>query len=213
MSPRRILAAALLLMPVAALAQKAPECGAFPTDSAEVLCLCAPGDHQGAVWGSGPYTSDSDICVAAVHAGVLGPDGGRVIARRVEDVANHPGSLAHGIESSSWGAYPTSFTFAGATTVAAAEAPACRMLGPEETDLTCSCSGAALNAPGSVWGSNPYTADSDICGAALHAGVLGMGGGTVSVTAADGLESYPPSLANGVQSSRWGAYDRSLTFR
>jgi hypothetical protein len=41
--------------------------------------MCAPNGTIGSVWGSGPYTWDSSICSAAVHAGLItAADGGSV---------------------------------------------------------------------------------------------------------------------------------------
>jgi hypothetical protein len=40
------------------------------------------GSEQGPVGGSNPWTSDSNLCVAARHAGVIGPSGGTIPAAR-----------------------------------------------------------------------------------------------------------------------------------
>ena len=62
-----------------------------------------------------------------------------------------------------------------------------------------------------VWGVNPYTADSCICAAARHSGVVAGDGGTFRVAAGAGLGSYGGSRQNGVASSPYGAYDLSIT--
>lgn len=65
-------------------------------------------------------------------------------------------------------------------------------------------------AAGSVWGRNPYTADSLVGRAAVHAGVLRPGEeGVVSVTVLPGQKTYLGSVANGVTTGRWGAYGLS----
>ena len=64
---------------------------------------------------------------------------------------------------------------------------------------------------GSVWGTDTYTADSSICVAAIHAGVLDKSGGKVKVATQAGLQEHKGSERNGVTSSDWGSYDRSYT--
>lgn len=64
---------------------------------------------------------------------------------------------------------------------------------------------------GSVWGTDVYSDDSDICAAARHAGALLDSGETV-ITIAPGQPSYLGSNRNGVQTSDWGSWERSFTF-
>ena len=90
--------------------------GAYPAGRGGGTSASAPaGPHDGPVWGSGPYTADSDICTAAVHAGRPRPrrrPGPR--ARRAAALDAYPGTVAHGVTTSDWGAYPDAFTFVGA---------------------------------------------------------------------------------------------------
>lgn len=65
---------------------------------------------------------------------------------------------------------------------------------------------------GSVWGSNPYTADSRLARAAVHAGVLRPGeSGVVRVTILPGQQSYDGIERNAVTTRPWGPY--SLSYR
>ena len=48
--------------------------------------------------------------------------------------------------------------------------------------------------------------------AARHAGVIDGRGGTVTVIEVRGLEGYTGTIANGVQTSNWGAYGASVVF-
>jgi hypothetical protein len=78
--------------------------------------------------------------------------------------------------------------------------------------LVCSCTADATRS-GGVWGSDLYTDDSHVCRAAVHAGVIGEGGGTVWVFERPGLGAYPAVTRNGVPSSSWPAWRRSIAFR
>ena len=66
---------------------------------------------------------------------------------------------------------------------------------------------------GTVWGTDVYTDDSAICGAAVHAGVIALAaGGTVEIEIRPGLASYQGSARNGVTSSNYGAWSGSFVF-
>jgi hypothetical protein len=48
----------------------------------QVTCICpASGTAASPVWGSGPYTADSAVCTAALHAGATTRRGGTVTLR------------------------------------------------------------------------------------------------------------------------------------
>jgi len=58
----------------------------------------------------------------------------------------------------------------------------------------------------SVWGNNPYTTDSALSSAAVHAGVLKAGQtGVVKVTMLPGQDSYRGSTRNDITSASWGS--------
>ena len=77
--------------------------------------------------------------------------------------------------------------------------------------LVCTCSAEAAGR-GSVWGMDIYTADSSICRAALHAGVLPRQGGVITVIPEAGRNAYPGVTRNGVSSSNYGGYRSSFRF-
>ncbi|DBA03417.1 TPA: hypothetical protein N0F65_002825 [Lagenidium giganteum] len=58
------------------------------------------------VIGSGPYRADSRICRAAVHAGVIGSNGGCALMRYTGEQLDFTGSTQHGVSST---AFPSSF--------------------------------------------------------------------------------------------------------
>lgn len=63
---------------------------------------------------------------------------------------------------------------------------------------------------GSLWGTTTYTDDSSICTAGIHAGLIPASGGQFAVVIAAGQDSYEGSTANGITSSGWGAWTRSI---
>ena len=68
-------------------------------------CYCsveARGKQGGYAFGSGPYDAISNICMAALHAGATGPDGGAVRVVPGPVVGNYVGTLANGVFSSDW---------------------------------------------------------------------------------------------------------------
>lgn len=82
--------------------------------------------------------------------------------------------------------------------------------GQEGKRITVVCAPKA--SPGTVWGTDAYTDDSSICGAAVHAGVINAGEGgavTAVITAARG--SYEGSERNGITSRSFGKYYGSFT--
>jgi len=183
-------------------------CERFPVGQASHDCACT-GTETGSVWGSNPYTSDSAVCVAARHAGAVGAGGGTVTALGGPGFDSFPGSTANGVQTSSWGAYGSSFSFKAASAGVPAAPAACARYPLGQASYTCACTGSE---GGSVWGSGPYTADSALCVAARHAGVIDGRGGTVTVIEVRGLEGYTGTIANGVQTSNWGAYGASVVF-
>lgn len=76
-------------------------------------CQCPPQPTAGEVWGSGVYTDDSSPCLAAVHAGVIDPSGGKVTLAPAPAPgrASYAGSTKNGVTSSSYGRWNGSFRF------------------------------------------------------------------------------------------------------
>ncbi len=191
----------------------APACpGQALNITAPTLCTCAPGAGGGSVWGSGPYTADSSICTAALHAGVLGRGGGAVQVIPRPGQSSYAASTANGVATSGWGSYGQSFdVVAGGTPTAFATGlPRCETMPAGAAEHVCSCPANA--ATGSLWGNGPYTADSDICTAARHAGYIDEDGGDVYVLRIQGLEAYVSGESYGITSADWGAYGESIVF-
>ncbi len=71
------------------------------------------GEASGPLWGTGVYTGDSALAVAAVHAGLVEPGEAAVV--KVTSVAPPPqfqGSVQHGVASHDFGRYGTAYRLA-----------------------------------------------------------------------------------------------------
>ena len=79
------------------------------------------------------------------------------------------------------------------------------------TPYTCLCTPERIRE-GAVWGTYIYTDDSGLCRAAVHAGVIPLAGGTVTVLRTAGRPLYTGSRRNGIQSSDYGASSDSIQF-
>lgn len=190
----------------AAAAQEA--CSSAPIGETPFDCLCAGGDTDGSVWGSNPYTADSSICTAATHAGLNGPKGGLVRVVPLPGEQSYAASSMNGVSTRAWGAYNRSFTFEVVSGATDPEGPVCGAYPVGTPDYSCTC--GPFDGTGSVWGSGPYTADSDLCLAAIHSGAIGPDGGAITAFGLAGLDSYRGSVANGVTTRDWGSYGQSF---
>lgn len=169
-------------------------------------CLCSAAQTEtGDVWGSNPYTSDSAVCRAARHAGVIAAEGGLVTARVSDGRPGYRGSWSNGVMSRAYDAYDASFVIEGAEPVAYGTLCPDRFTGfaAEPDPLDCLCTGEATQK-GDAWGDLDYTSDSTICRAALHAGAVGPLGGQVIVTRQAGRDRYSGSTRNGVVTTERG---------
>jgi LCCL domain len=69
------------------------------------------GDLQGPVWGSDPYTLDSMLRVAAVHAGAVEAGEEGVVRVSIVDMSGVQirGSTRYGVDTMDWGSYPVGY--------------------------------------------------------------------------------------------------------
>ncbi len=84
--------------------------------TASLTCICPQNVSSATVWG-GPssYTDDSDICTAAVHAGIImASAGGTIAVTPREGQASYRGSTANGVTTLSYGSWVGSYTITGA---------------------------------------------------------------------------------------------------
>lgn len=69
------------------------------------------GVTEGQIWGSGPYTRDSTLGAAAVHAGLLKPGESKVLRLTVAPpLKSYPGSIRNGVTTSDYGDFPHAWT-------------------------------------------------------------------------------------------------------
>lgn len=85
---------------------------AYGDPAASVACSCAGAPTNGVIYGTLMYTSDSDICTAAAHAGQATTDG-MVKLRGGPGCESYEASTRNGITSNSWSSWDVSFYFPG----------------------------------------------------------------------------------------------------
>jgi hypothetical protein len=73
---------------------------------------CPSGCTASNVWGSGPYTSDSGVCWAARHAGVIDNAGGAFVVTIDGPKDELKGSEKNGVKTSDYGHYQRTFNVA-----------------------------------------------------------------------------------------------------
>ena len=195
----------------------------------DVSCTCTPGSARGTVWGSDIYTTDSSICAAAVHAGVISSSGGKVKMRKAAGCGAYESKKRNGVRSHSWGNYGSSFYFVGSgkpapscykgikklpatTTDSAGSCPRSFKSAVLHSDKTLRCNCTPRRIRGPVWGSVTYTTDSSPCRAAVHAGVIPPTGGRIVAKQSPGCSRYKGTSANGIKTSSWGRYSTSFFF-
>lgn len=181
----------------------------------------ANGTLGSSVYGTDVYTTDSAVCVAAVHAGVITPrDGGQVTIRILAGEGAYDGSQRNGVSSSAWGSYGSSYAFEGAAAPAGGAlieaswtTTAVDYRGQIGQAVSIHCPGNG-SLGGTIYGSLTYTADSSLCVAAVHSGkITATGGGTFTIVMRKGARAYKSTSQNGVTSRSWGSYDSSFEIR
>ncbi len=183
----------------------------LPGDRTEMVCRCSALETPATVWGTDYYTDDSNLCTAAVHAGAIPASGGIIGVQTRPGRGSYSGSRRNGIETNDYGQWRRTIVFADPASLAGeiddVMCPGVYNAGGTNWSGTCRCVGPG---DGPVWGSSIYTADSDLCRAAMHAGVIGQSGGVVQVTSAPGQSSYDGTTRNGVTTNNWGSYGASF---
>lgn len=150
----------------------------------------------GNVWGSNPYTSDSVICLAALHSGHITKEGGLFIVKKGGPLDTYYGSVKNGLSTQSYGSFDH------------------MLLLPSEINIKISftnnqcgpkigvCRGKNNNCieKGDVWGDNPYVKESNLCKAALHSGFINENGGIFMIEESGTHGGYTGTNKNSVTS-------------
>jgi len=107
----------LVATPVGAAAPAPTGAVDWTTDGATVapgatsaVINCPPAGTADTIWGTDVYSSDSSVCTAAVHAGVITlAAGGPVRATGLPGAPSYAATTRNGISSQAWPAYSSSF--------------------------------------------------------------------------------------------------------
>jgi hypothetical protein len=185
---------------------------------------CSSGGQVSTIYGTDIYTSDTSICTAAAHSGIITVrDGGNVTIRIKGGSDFYNGTNQNEISSSGYGKWGSSFIFlnqngqpivtkAQIKIISWGDTPSglnlSGRLGQKFT-FTCRRNGQIAG----IYGTNLYTSDSSICTAAVHRGIISSkNGGNVTIIIRGGSDSYEGSTRNGVKSSSYGSWGGSFSF-
>jgi len=192
-------------------------------DGETLTLACAPGGTAHSVWGSDIYTSDSSICTAAVHSGLITfQKGGTVTVELRPGRPIYGCSERNGVTTSSYGSYQHSFVFKTPNTEALVkeaddQTPVMWNTSPAivtfEVGKTYKFKCPADRKESSVWGTDIYTLDSSLCNAAVHAGKLTESGGAVTIELRPGEDSYKGTMRNGIKTNDYGKYGQSFVVK
>lgn len=151
--------------------------------------------------------------VVVFHTAVAGPAAGGGTTGNSGNsgsLGNTGGSLGNSGNSGNTGNTGSS---GGPTTVADVTPIDCSVTGQQvegdvNTFLNVEC--PANCTSGSLWGTNVYTDDSSVCTAAIHAGIIPASGGQFALVIMEGQDEYTGSTQNGITSSSWSSWERSI---
>jgi hypothetical protein len=89
-------------------ANRAPLAALAVGASTTLVCPagCSP---SGRLWGTDVYTDDSQVCLAARHAGVIGQEGGAFTLTIGAGEGGYAASTRHGVAAARWGSWGRSF--------------------------------------------------------------------------------------------------------
>jgi hypothetical protein len=194
------------------------------TDGKTFTLACSPGGTAHSVWGSDIYTTDSSICTAGVHSGLITyQQGGTVTIELRPGRTIYGCSERNGVATSPYGSYQHSFVFKTPNTEAVVRAA------EDQTPVLWNSSAAMVSfeigktykfkcpsggKESTVWGTDIYTLDSSICNAAVHAGKLTReSGGSVTIALRPGKSAYKGSTRNGIKTNDYGPYGHSFVVK
>lgn len=151
------------------------------------------------------------LCVVLLLAAImLGSAGCSKLRNDNTGGGGHTNTLDNSNTATSSPPVPPSSAGEGTPTTWEANAASLNGKDGETFTLVCSPGGTAH----SVWGSDIYTADSSICTAGVHSGLITFQqGGTITIELRPARPIYGCSERNGVTTSPYGFYLRSFVFK
>ena len=181
-------------------------CGEVTISNCAGSVQCTEMTPSSRVFGNNPYSSLSSKCMSACHAGISKMNESTLFFTYPTVIRNaYVGETKNGIQSASVYGLSTNFAIKPFTQKLnhVYNPKLCGDIFNQHIAFRC-LGGGCTNKELAVWGSNPYTFDSNCCRAAVHAGVLTPGaGGSFKAVKAGYFSSFPPSLRNGVQTEAW----------
>ncbi|MEL6108821.1 MAG: LCCL domain-containing protein [Planctomycetota bacterium] len=182
------------------------------------------------VFGTDRYSSESPICLAALHAGKITKEGGTVTIQLMPGEESYEGSTKNGVTSGSLPSTKLSFLFVEESNRAAADRMQRELIPRIKWDTKFTTTGFAYRnlvgqrftfrcpaAPSEmrsrlIYGTDRYDFSSLLCPAALHAGAITTDGGVLTVQLDKGSVRLVGSIRNGVETKSKRSGDRTLTF-
>jgi hypothetical protein len=87
----------------------------YRDEGERIAFVCPPDGEPDTVWGTDVYTTDSSVCTAAVHAGLITFDeGGDVVIEIRPGEDEYESSERNGVRSRGWEQWGVSFVFPAA---------------------------------------------------------------------------------------------------
>ena len=182
------------------------------------------------VFGTDSYPSDNSLCIAALHAGKISPEGGAITVQLNPGESNYTGSTRNGVTTASLPETPRSMTFIDSSTSPSTEEIYLSHMPRLEWDTKFTATGFAnrdlvgqrfaFNCPAApsdfrprlIYGTDSYAFHSIVCQAAVHAGKITTEGGIVTVQLDPGVANLVGSIRNGIETKDGQSPDRSISF-
>ncbi|CAF0953075.1 unnamed protein product [Adineta steineri] len=170
------------------------------------------GNSQGSIWGTDIYTDDSNLPLAAVHAGAVKiGETKSVTVKILPGELSYQASIRNGITSLSYGAWEGSYSFVGIPITTAIIIPDLQIY-RDRVGQTFSFM-ITGSIQGSVWGTDIYTDDSNIAVAAVHTGVVENGETKmINIKILPGRSTYQGTTQNGITSAWYNIWEGSYSF-
>jgi len=155
----------------------------------------------GDVWGSNPYTCDTDLCRVGIHANQINENGGLYIIAYGGAYINFLPSQKNGILSNAWDSHDIHFLVANKNNADFdLESISFNKCGFYIGKCRGKSNGCCYG--GVVFGTNPYHHDSNLCNSALHSGIINEKGGSFLIQSSGPLNRFNGSTSNGITSEK-----------